>query len=235
MASTSAAGRVSIAALTGATEEAIRVTETHHYKHTSPSSLSTTVSLTPRVQPCVPTKLWCTNPVPAQVRPSFSNIDHPVPQLRQTVNKGRSYKRHQCTFEGCGAVFTRKSNLKAHGRKHMRATDVGATPYVCEHCERRFKWRSSLKSHQGTCSYMILEEARAKQVAMSSVSSSLNFPASERNHEEQNFLSPLTPLSTTAVPVPNGMLSSLRLPPPPSAYVDSFPGSGSQSFPRQMY
>jgi hypothetical protein len=42
--------------------------------------------------------------------------------------------------------------MKAHTRKHS-----GEEPYECMHCARKFKWRSSLKSHESGCSFQPAE------------------------------------------------------------------------------
>jgi C2H2-type zinc ribbon len=69
-------------------------------------------------------------------------------------------KTHVCPHSGCGRTFTRKPNMMAHQRKHMPIWDAAAFPFGCGHCLRRFKWRSSLKAHVGTCASLILEPAR---------------------------------------------------------------------------
>jgi Zinc finger, C2H2 type len=86
---------------------------------------------------------------------------HPVKQLQGAVTKGRRNKKHVCEFPGCGREFSRKSNLEAHSRKHM--TGAQATPYACQHCSRRFKWRSSLKSHEAGCMHQSLPMAIQQQ------------------------------------------------------------------------
>lgn len=106
---------------------------------------------------------------PASVAPSvlvasqwgLSNRPHPVKQLQGAVSKGRRNKKHVCEFPGCGREFSRKSNLEAHSRKHM--TGAQATPYACQHCARRFKWRSSLKSHEAGCMHQSLPNAIQRQ------------------------------------------------------------------------
>jgi hypothetical protein len=42
----------------------------------------------------------------------------------------------------------------------MPDSDARANPLACRHCALRFKWRSSLKTHQSNCSWLILEQAR---------------------------------------------------------------------------
>lgn len=91
----------------------------------------------------------------------FSNRPHPVKQLQGALSKGRRNKKHICEFAGCGREFSRKSNLEAHSRKHM--TGAQATPYACQHCTRRFKWRSSLKSHEAGCMHQSLPNAIQQQ------------------------------------------------------------------------
>jgi hypothetical protein len=50
--------------------------------------------------------------------------------------------KHLC--QDCGKVFKRAHNLKIHGRLH-----TGDRPYGCPfaHCEKEFRWKSSIVSH----------------------------------------------------------------------------------------
>lgn len=58
--------------------------------------------------------------------------------------KSKSLQPCQCNFKGCGKIFSKRSNLKAHMRVHS-----GILPYACHFpgCTKRFRWKSSLKPH----------------------------------------------------------------------------------------
>lgn len=70
-----------------------------------------------------------------------------------------------CPFPTCGRLFTRKANLVTHQRIHLPATDAAALPYGCKECGRKFRWRSSAKSHASSCTHVMLEAARRKNSA----------------------------------------------------------------------
>lgn len=59
-------------------------------------------------------------------------------------SKSKSLQPCQCSVDGCGKTFSKRSNLKAHTRIHS-----GELPYLCQFpgCTRRFRWKSSLKPH----------------------------------------------------------------------------------------
>eukprot|EP00179_Madagascaria_erythrocladioides_P028006 CAMPEP_0198329994 /NCGR_PEP_ID=MMETSP1450-20131203/16597_1 /TAXON_ID=753684 ORGANISM="Madagascaria erythrocladiodes, Strain CCMP3234" /NCGR_SAMPLE_ID=MMETSP1450 /ASSEMBLY_ACC=CAM_ASM_001115 /LENGTH=366 /DNA_ID=CAMNT_0044034255 /DNA_START=1232 /DNA_END=2332 /DNA_ORIENTATION=+ len=61
--------------------------------------------------------------------------------------RARVAKRKRFACDACDKSFGKMCDLKAHKRKH-----TGEKPYVCprEDCQRRFAWRSSLKSHMDT-------------------------------------------------------------------------------------
>lgn len=82
------------------------------------------------------------------------------PELSSPRSRGGG--KHICEHPSCGRSFTRKSNMHAHKRMHLPASDLNAHPFSCEYCSRRFKWRSSKVAHQETCSHLILEAGRLK-------------------------------------------------------------------------
>mmetsp|Transcript_9103 Transcript_9103/g.27391 ORF Transcript_9103/g.27391 Transcript_9103/m.27391 type:complete len:164 (-) Transcript_9103:135-626(-) len=51
---------------------------------------------------------------------------------------------HACRFPGCGKRFRRSYNVRVHMRVH-----TGVLPFVCPNreCAKRFKWRSTLRTH----------------------------------------------------------------------------------------
>jgi hypothetical protein len=147
---------------------------------------------------------------------------HPVPQLQGAAVKSRRGKRHRCLHEGCGREFTRLSNLKAHGRKHS-----GVEPYACMYCARRFKWRSSLKSHENGCVQqdtmpraMVTSEAYASS-SISSPYDARPLQAYSKPYDAQNGMY-ITSVSRSE---PYYTLPSLRLPPPQEPQQPSFPAS----------
>lgn len=133
-----------------------------HATHTAilPATSPYVDALPPMAVPIQPSVHTDTSPAPfrtfSAVGTTASRFGHSVPDAGGAVRyaplaqgaltKPRRGKKHKCTFEGCGREFTRLSNLKAHWRKHS-----GLEPYACMHCGRKFKWRSSLKSHENGC------------------------------------------------------------------------------------
>ncbi|CAL3965905.1 unnamed protein product [Diplocarpon coronariae] len=55
-----------------------------------------------------------------------------------------SKKRYQCTIDGCNSLFTQKTHLEIHERKH-----TGLKPYPCKwpDCGRWFSQHGNLKTH----------------------------------------------------------------------------------------
>lgn len=109
----------------------------------------------------------------------FTNITHissqqvtkPPISPQALIVKTSNGKRHRCTYTGCGRDFTRLSNLKAHWRRHS-----GEEPYACTHCARKFKWRSSLKSHELGCVFEFTK--RNSHLKWVYLTPQGNFPAS---------------------------------------------------------
>lgn len=65
-----------------------------------------------------------------------------------------------CEYPSCGRVFYRKNYLAAHRRVHQPASDPTSLPYPCAFCGRRFKWRSSARSHNQRCQFWAYDAAR---------------------------------------------------------------------------
>jgi hypothetical protein len=174
--------------------------------------------------------------------PSFR--PHPVRQLQGAVAKGRRNKKHICEFAGCGREFSRKSNLEAHNRKHM--TGAQATPYVCVYgCRRRFKWRSSLKSHEAGCMHMSLPMAiqqreRQQQQFLQQQQDLLQEQQQQRQPApppakpiplgQNSLLAAASAAAAAASPSPAGQTSPTRLP-QPEEQAQMSNGSGAGPWP----
>lgn len=76
---------------------------------------------------------------------------------KQTLSGGGVFS---CEYPSCGRVFHRKNYLAAHRRVHQPASDPTSLPYPCAFCGRRFKWRSSARSHNQRCQFWAYDAAR---------------------------------------------------------------------------
>ncbi|PBP20531.1 hypothetical protein BUE80_DR008624 [Diplocarpon rosae] len=79
-----------------------------------------------------------------------SSSDSKSPAQRKGATQGNSSspksskKRYQCTIEGCNSLFSQKTHLEIHERKH-----TGLKPYACKwpDCGRWFSQHGNLKTH----------------------------------------------------------------------------------------